>query len=80
MRPITAVFEVTDRAPCDPCDVEHFDAVVHAAIEARCPGCPYEHFTRGCYATPEDTNTEYCSVAAIFASPCNPQESECRPP
>jgi hypothetical protein len=71
---VVAAFEVTDNDPCDPCDVERLDALLRARIDETC-GMPYDHFTRGCYATPEETNTNYCSVAAIYASDCNPHES-----
>ena len=66
---VTACFEPTDDKPCDPCDVERFDALLKAKIEERCDQ-PWDGFTRGCYVPPEEQTEGYCCAHAIYFSNC----------
>ncbi len=67
---VSLAFAPTQDMPCDPCDVEAFDALLRAEIETVCDQ-PYE-LMRGCYIRPEETTNGSCWVAGVYFSDCNP--------
>lgn len=71
---VTAVFEPTDDQPCDPCDLELFDALLKKEIQKDCDQ-PYANFQRACYSPPDGTGMgsgRWCSVYGTYASDCVP--------
>lgn len=69
-RKVFVAFEPTEDAPCDPCDLERFDAMLRAKIEEEC-NTPYE-LVRGCYAPSEETSNGSCWVEGLYYSNCDP--------
>lgn len=87
---IWATFTPSEDAPCDPCDVERLDQLLRDKIEERCPGQKYTGLARACYAAPEESGNEYCSVAGTYfanfeitvssCNACDPATGECGEP
>ena len=73
---VGAAFTPTDENPCDPCDREHFDALLKAQIQqdlvSECDE-PYADFEGLCYSPPSETQ-DYCSVLGMYASNCEQRE------
>lgn len=73
-------FIPTDDEPCDPCDIERFEALLHEEVAQTCSSMDYTGLTVSCYAPPEQEG-DTCSVMGIFFTnyPRVPFEHGCEP-
>ncbi|MEM7156227.1 MAG: hypothetical protein AAF799_25465 [Myxococcota bacterium] len=67
-RKVFVAFDVDQGEPCDPCDPEHFDALLREKVEEECNG-DYE-LVRGCYVPTEESTNGHCWVAGLYYSNC----------
>lgn len=70
---VSVEFLPSDDEPCDPCNVELFDALLKTEIERECNE-PYTAFVRGCFLPPDGTAGlgKLCQVRGLYASDCTP--------
>lgn len=64
---VSASFIPTEDQPCDPCDVERFEALLHEEVAKTCSSLDYTGLTMGCYRPPEEEG-DTCVVMGIFFS------------
>lgn len=65
---VFATFEPTEDEPCDPCDVERFEALLHAKVAQTCSRLDYTGLSVACYIPPEESTSGSCTVAGIYFS------------
>jgi hypothetical protein len=77
---VGVIFVPTEENPCEPCDRDHFDALLKSQIKedlvAECDE-PFADFQGLCYAPPSDPESateKFCRVFGMYASNCEQRE------